>query len=94
MNCQTDETERVWNACILFVVKRLSSNDTSAGDDKMQEYTMGFTLSQILKANQLRWVVRNDAQLFIPLMMMVLSHFMCWTIMSQVLTEFTLCAGE
>lgn len=50
---QVEETERLWNACVLYSVKNLSSG-TAVGGEKLEGVATGFTLSQLLRVTKLR----------------------------------------
>lgn len=60
---QVEETERLWSACVLYVLRRLSNGGSAGGDrddnqgDKLDiDCPAGFTLSQLLRETKLRCV--------------------------------------
>jgi retinoblastoma-like protein 1 len=47
-----EETERLWSACVLYVVRRLSAG-VSVGGDRHENGVAGFTFSQLLRETKL-----------------------------------------
>lgn len=50
---QLEETERLWSACVLYVVRRLSAGVSVEGD-RPGNAGSGFTFSQLLRETKLR----------------------------------------
>ncbi len=55
VDMQVEEAERLWNACVFYAVKRLSSA-TSVGEGAVEGTAAGFTLMQLLQVTNVRFV--------------------------------------
>lgn len=50
---QVEETERLWGACVLYVVKAFRCG-AAVGGDKSESNAVGFTLSQLMRLTKIR----------------------------------------
>ncbi len=55
VDMQVEEAERLWNACVFYAVKRLSSA-TCVGEGAVEGTAAGFTLMQLLQVTNVRFV--------------------------------------
>ncbi len=55
VDVQVEEAERLWNACVFYAVKRLSSA-TCVGEGPVEGTAAGFTLMQLLQVTNVRFV--------------------------------------
>lgn len=55
VDVQVEEAERLWNACVFYAVKRLSST-TCVGEGSVEGTAAGFTLMQLLQVTNVRFV--------------------------------------